>query len=134
MNLLFLALLAYAVFEFLALLALAGLGDLAPARLALLGARLALGRVGRLLAHFAAHAVATLALGLGLARLARLVMRRLGLGHALLAGLGILGLRAVEALAARLAGIARRRLREYRGAQGEQYCRDESFEHGKSFR
>src|SRR5690606_23689785 len=116
------ALLAHAGLERVAGLALARFRDLRAALRPALGALLRLGfalrGVLRLRAQLAAHALAAFGAALALAGLARLEVGGAHLLHALLAGLGVLGLRAVEA--ARLGlGFALGRLGEG-GAGGEQ--------------
>src|SRR5690349_20350934 len=79
-----------------ALLVLACLAHLLAARRALFQVRLALRRVGGVAAEALFHAVAPLVARLAFAGLARLVARLAHLRDARLAGLRVLGLRAVE--------------------------------------
>jgi hypothetical protein len=111
--------LLYAGAQRIAFLALACFAHLLALGHGFLGARLALRRVLGLRAHLAPHAVAVLA-RLVLARFASL--RRLGvhlarLRHAFFAGLGVLGLRAVEAALLRRIGLGGLRADQGTGRQ-----------------
>src|ERR1051326_7798942 len=129
-----LPLLADAALQVFAGLAFARLADLVAARDGFLEPRLALGRVLARGAHLVAHAIAPFLALLALAGLVRLVTRGLELGDALLAGLGVFRLRAVDApFALRLRRIGGR-LGENRGAERQHHGREEGPEHGGSFR
>src|SRR6266571_1283242 len=95
---------------------------------ALPGVRLALHRVLRLRAHLRPHACAALLALLAFAGRSRLLHRRLHLRHPLLAGLGVLRLRAVEMAFALALHLALRRLGIKAGAGRKQRGADE---HGK---
>src|SRR5947208_3500054 len=114
-----LALLADAASQLVALLVLARFADLGPPRAALLGLRLALRRVLALRAHLAAHAIAPFGAFLAFAGLARLLVRALCLGQALLASLRVFRFRAVEAPFAPRSGGIGRGLGEQAGARGQ---------------
>src|SRR5215813_10136545 len=124
-----LALLADAALQLFAGLALARLADLLASR----GGCLALARVLRLRAHLVAHAIASLLARLALAGLFRLLVGGLDLGDALLAGLGVFRLRAIDApFALRLRGIGGR-LGKNRGAERQYHGGQQGPEHGGPF-
>src|SRR4051794_24261603 len=129
-----LALLARAALQLFAGLVLAGLADLGALRDGFLHSGLAPGRVLGLRAHLVPHAIAALLAAFAFARLAGLLMGGLGLGQALLAGLGVLRLREVEAPFSLGLGSIRGRLGENWGTEREYGGRQQDPEHGMSFR